>query len=173
MKALNALVISELFFASLVSCTNDDIRPNLIPSTDDILCEHHPVFLAGEEITNRDTCQASAKIQAIAYECGYPSDTLNFTQRSLKENIQRAQEHCDNFCKKVSRQCHGYLIAPSDCGLKSPPGKALDFGVKEIHCPKQCKGQAFNYCSLYHASFFQTSDRSLFNGMPNNCECRK
>jgi hypothetical protein len=149
--------------------------PNLIPATDDMVCERHPnaVIVAERHSTSDNPCEAGAKIQAIAYECGLVTDTAAFVQNSFKMEVEKAREKCDEFCSDQSRACTGFFSPPGDCGLKSPPNLSSDFGKNVIHGPKNCKGQAFNYCSIYHASFFATGDRSLFENMRENCQCRK
>ena len=150
--------------------------PNLIPLNGDMPCEREPTaYVVGEKYNEnvKKTCIATAKIQAIAYECGHEDDTLEFTDQALKDNIKQAQLKCNAFCKKLDESCVGVLTAPSRCGLVSPPGMSLEFGKKTMQCPKRCKGQAFNYCSIYQANFFATADRSLFASAKENCTCKK
>ena len=169
-----------LIFIILCSqaCTHGDSDeakvPNVIPTTDDMICERVPTaYVVGETISGpKSKCQASAKILAIAYECGEASNTLHFTTESLKVNITKAKEKCDDFCADIDSSCEGVLNVPYTCGLVSPQTISLDVGKNVIHCPKHCKGQAFNYCSIYQGDFFST-DRSLFTAMKENCNCRK
>jgi hypothetical protein len=162
----------------LTSCewfdSNSSQTPNLIPATDDMICEREPsASLVGETVsTTKNPCEASAKIQAIAYECGNVTESDSFVQNAFKLNIEKARERCNEFCKDQDSSCEGDFSQPSDCGLKSAANVALSFGKNNIHCPLTCKGQAFNYCSIYHGSFFAVSDRSLFKDMKANCQCR-
>jgi hypothetical protein len=140
----------------------------------DLLCEQHSqAHLVGKiPSPTKDPCDAQAKIQAIAYECGVATDTYEFTQDALAKNIDKAKTMCEDYCEKQSGKCTGVLDKPFSCGLSTPSNRALDVGTNMIGCPKHCKGQAFNYCSLYHGNFFGTSS-ALFTGMAPNCHCRR
>jgi hypothetical protein len=163
--------------ASNLACTpSEPEKPNVLPASNDMVCERAPTaYLVGEKPASPgDECGAAAKIQAIAYECGEQTNTMTFTQQALQGNIEKAQAKCNEFCKNQGGgSCAGVLTQQYECGLKSPPQKSLPVGQNVIHCPSRCRGQAFNYCSLYQGDFFATSDRSLFKDMHENCFCRK
>ena len=149
--------------------------PNVAHASDkDLLCERHPTaYLVAEiESENSDPCAATAKIQAIAYECGLPENTSAFIQNSLEDNIKVAQTKCDSYCASISPKCSGYMDHPAVCGSRTPANRAVDVGKNVIHCPDHCKGQAFNYCSIYWGNFF-SADPSLFKKSKPNCHCRK
>lgn len=169
------IYLSCITAMSLAGCTPEEPEtPNLIPATHEIMCGRQATaYVVDQSTSSTGTCSASAKIQAITYECGLAKDTTAFTQNGLKENIEKARAKCTEFCESQGSSCTGYFNAPSQCGLKSPAAKALAFGKEVANCPKHCKGQAFNYCSIYHANFLATSDPSLFQGMSANCTCRR
>ena len=164
-----------MWFAVLVSLSGWILcAPHGFATEDvDLLCEQSAqAHLVGKTPSpTNDPCDATAKIQAIAYECGDPSDTYTFTEHALETDIEKAQVQCDRFCRDQSKKCVGSLDKPFHCGLSTPTNRALSVGKHLIGCPKHCKGQAFNYCSLYHGNFFGT-DPSLFKGMKPNCHCR-
>lgn len=141
---------------------------------DEILCERAPTaHLVAEikpSIYAKNPCNASAKIQAIAYECGNPIDTFRVTQGFHKLNVKKAREKCAEFCASISPACKPKFIEPSNCGFTIPTNRAIETGKNVVGCPKHCKGQAFNYCSIYHANFFST-DPELFKDKPANCYC--
>jgi hypothetical protein len=144
---------------------------------DVILCDRDPTaYLVGkstEGVNPVEPCRAQAKIQAIAYECGSENNTHPITKKFLKLNIAKAMEKCDSFCNDLSPLCKGKLQDQISCGFTIPTARALDVGLNIVKCPKHCKkGQAFNYCSLYHANFFATEE-SLFKKMPYNCFCKR
>ena len=169
MRLILALLIAFTSFSTLA----DDSVPNLIPKDDDMKCESSPTTsVVGEKTSDENTCYASAKIQAIAYECGSLSDTESFERKALTNNIKAAQEACEEFCKKQGA-CEGVFTAPSECGLKTSPQNSVDYGKDVVHCPKRCKGKAFNYCSLYHGPFFTSTNHDLFKSSPENCKCVK
>lgn len=148
----------------------------LASQADEILCERAPTAYLVTEIkpsqNSKSICNASAKIQAIAYECGDASQTFQVTQEFHKANVKKAREKCEEFCKSVSPTCRGKFQEPSSCGFTIPSSRATDTGINVVGCPKHCKGQAFNYCSIYHANFFST-DPDLFKDKPANCYCLK
>jgi len=118
-----------------------------------------------------DPCTASAKIQAIAYECGSEEDTLVFQGNALEANKKKAQEKCEEYCKGLDDSCTGQMDWIGQCGLKTEAGKALSAGKNIVHCHQECKGQAFNYCSIYHGNFLGTGE-VIFKKMKENCHCR-
>ena len=144
--------------------------------TGEILCERTPnVFIVGEALPSaksENPCAGSAKIQGIGYECGDTMNTYTSTQKFLKENIRKAKLKCTEFCESISTQCAGHLSEQTSCGFTVPTNRALDAGRNVVHCPKHCKGQAFNYCSLYHANYFSV-DKEQFINKPANCYCQK
>ena len=143
---------------------------------DEILCERKPTaYLVGESKpipTEKSPCSATAKIQAIAYECGETMDTLSSTIQFLKDNKKKAREKCIQFCEEYNPVCTGRTVDQTTCGFSIPTNRALDAGINVAKCPKHCKGQAFNYCSLYHANFFAV-DPALFTSKAANCICYK
>ena len=143
---------------------------------DEILCDRDPTaYLVGEEKSGIDAnnpCRAKAKIQAIAYECGETIDTYANTQKFFRLNVKKAQKKCEEYCGDLSSKCTGKLQSQTNCGFSIPTNRALETGKNIVKCPKHCRGQAFNYCSLYHSNFFAT-EPSLFKNSAYNCECKK
>lgn len=144
--------------------------------SEEILCERVPTAYLVDETrpssNSANPCAATAKIQAIAYECGNTMNTYTTVQRFLKDNIRKAKEKCRAFCESVNKKCTGHLSDQTSCGFTVPTNRALDAGKNVVHCPAHCKGQAFNYCSLYHANYFSV-DKELFEDKPMNCYCQK
>ncbi len=145
---------------------------------DDILCERMPtaeivgkVKSDNKELEN-PCSMANAKIQAITYECGNVQDTYRKTQEFFRSDIKAAKDKCDDYCKEVSPKCRGTLRTGPECGLSIPTTKALAVGREVAKCPKHCKGQAFTYCSLYHANFFSYDSDQFVKEAPN-CFCEK
>ncbi len=142
----------------------------------EILCERIPTaYLVDQTLPNnpeQSPCAASAKIQGIGYDCGDAMYTFMHTQEYLKEENRRAREKCSQFCKSLNSKCTSHFTEQASCGFTIPTNRALDVGKKVVHCPKHCKGQAFNYCSLYHGNFFDVNTE-LFEKMQPNCLCQK
>ena len=178
MKQIN-LILTLFFFAvqftaRLSFAAEQKADPKF--DTDEILCDRAPTaYLVGESRPRKgasNPCGASAKIQAIAYQCGDATNTYAQTQQFLKDNIHKARERCDQFCESVSSQCTGHIADQTSCGFTVPANRALETGKNIVHCPKHCKGQAFNYCSLYHGNFFAV-DSELFKDAVANCYCQR
>jgi len=144
---------------------------------DDILCERVPTAVVIEKIppkakSDNPCASASAKIQASAYECGNPNDVHVKTEEYLRADIHDAERKCEEFCKEIAPSCKAVLTKPTECALSIPSSKAIAVGREVVKCPKHCKGQAFMYCSLYHANFF-SYDKELFKDLSPNCHCEK
>jgi hypothetical protein len=171
--------VKKMLLVSLLSMTFIAQQTSAAKAKKDdseILCERSPTaYLVGEtkEGTSADNpCRASAKIQAIAYECGESIDTYPYSQRAFKANIEKAKKKCQDFCEDVDSRCVGRIQDQPGCGFTIPTHRAVDTGKNIVKCPKHCKGQAFNYCSLYHANFFAT-DPQLFKDKSFNCICKR
>lgn len=151
----------------------DGSKSNVIPVADELRCERLPYATLVDRTLSKssDPCDASSKIQAIAYECGSPEDTDSFQRKAFELNVEKSKSLCDQFCRQQGRSCRGVFESASDCGLKTPPSRALDFGKNVMKCPTKCKGQAFNYCSIYHGNFLATDDPQLFKNARSNCRC--
>ncbi len=150
---------------------------SLLARADDILCENAPTALIVEEIhppraaTSNPCGGHEAKIQGSAYECGSANDVYLKTMGFYKGIVELAKQKCENFCRDINPVCKGRLQVPSTCAFSIPSTKAIEVGAKVVHCPKHCqKGQAFSYCSLYHAHYF-SKDPDLFKGKAPNCIC--
>lgn len=138
-----------------------------------MLCDRSYAEVVGKKLsTSSDPCDASAKIQAISYECGVPEDSFAFRQKAAEINSKEAEKICEDFCRDLSSKCRGTFTRESQCGFTVPTQRELDVGRKIIQCPSSCKGQAFHYCSIYHGSYFGL-EPSLFTGARSNCTCSK
>jgi hypothetical protein len=152
---------------------------SLLSFADDILCENAPTAQLVEEIhppraaTSNPCGGHQAKIQGSAYECGSANDVFINTTRFYKGIVEQTKKKCDEYCEEIDKSCKGRLQIPSDCALSIPSTRAIEVGAKVVNCPKHCaKGQAFSYCSLYHANFF-SKDPELFKGKSPNCICEQ
>jgi hypothetical protein len=118
----------------------------------------------------KDPCVGSVIIQGISYECGKPTDTSSKVQNFLKKLTDRAREKCDDFCKERAKGCRGKFTSSDQCGYTIPEEKALDYGKTLGKCSPKCGGQAFIYCSIYHAETLSYHE-DFFQGKTPNCYC--
>ena len=143
---------------------------------DEILCNRAPtVYIVGENrpsAFSENPCRGSAKIQGIAYECGNTMDTYTSTQKFFKENMRKAKAKCTEWCESISNRCTGHMGEQTSCGISIPTNRALETGRDVVRCPKNCKGQAFNYCSLYRGNYFSV-EKELFKNLSPNCFCQR
>lgn len=137
-----------------------------------MLCERKPYAEeVGSVVVYSKTCQASAKIQSISFECGILEESMEYRPKALAGNNKAAQKECDKFCKSVSRNCVGDYSPMTLCGFSIPFEREVPVGRDVINCPSRCKGQAFHYCSVYHGSYFGY-ERDIFKKVYPNCHCR-
>lgn len=137
-----------------------------------MLCSREPyAAVVGKTYSStRNVCDASAKIQSIAYECGVPEESYDFKTKNIKGNFRAALRACKDFCEDIDSDCGGQLSEAFTCGFSIPVEKEVTVGREIIDCPSRCRGQAFHYCSIYHGSYFGF-DEQLFKKMPDNCSC--
>ena len=125
-----------------------------------------------EKSTGKDACLGSAIIQGISYECGKASDTNVKVQEFLQKLSAKAREKCEDFCKGRAKGCRGVFTAPDQCGFTVPENKALEYGQTLGKCNPKCGGQAFIYCSIYHAETLRYHEE-FFEDKTPNCYCER
>jgi hypothetical protein len=119
-----------------------------------------------------DPCIGSVVIQGIAYECGKQADTNRLVQEFLQKLTAKAKERCEDFCKDRAKGCHGKFTSPDQCGFTVPEDRALEYGKTLGKCNPKCGGQAFIYCSIYHAETLRYHEE-FFQDKTPNCYCER
>jgi hypothetical protein len=119
---------------------------------------------------SKDPCVGNVKIQGIAFKCGQLGELTRLNNWHLREFQVKGQKRCEDFCKKRSPGCRGIFRRPSTCGWKVPANIAVKVGRETAGCHSKCEGEAFIYCSIYHASYLRI-DPSQFRDKVPNCSC--
>lgn len=120
----------------------------------------------------KDPCSASAVVQGISYECGKLTGMVNKVNDFFEKLNKTAKSRCEDFCEERAKGCKGKFVAASKCGFTIPEEGALEYGKTLGKCSPKCSGQAFIYCSIYHAETLRYHEEFLQNKTPN-CYCEK
>ena len=135
------------------------------------LCKRGPeVSVVDPQYEHGDPCAATAKIQAVRYECAPESQIRSRTSQFLRSISESGESACRSFCSHLGSQCQYTFISPRKCGYTVPPQYALAKG-EQAGCHGGCDGKAFAYCSIYHAGFLSVA-KGMLSDRPPNCKCR-
>lgn len=132
-------------------------------------CAFGPKVRVLSPVHDGDRCKGSAVVQALIWECstlGAVSAKLDAFRRQV---AQVGAEECAKHCRRYGKKCRGKFDVPSRCGLETDSGEAAAAG-RQFGCRKDCGGQAFIFCSIYHAGY-RLQDPSLMANARPNCHC--
>ncbi|MCM2322763.1 MAG: hypothetical protein NDJ90_05840 [Oligoflexia bacterium] len=127
------------------------------------------VVAAAERTGDFSGCAATAKIQAVQWECGKSEGVTARVERFRKQLLPLARTECARYCASRGKGCRGSFQAPSRCGLETDLEEALAAG-KRLGCRPDCAGPALSYCSLYDAGY-RVDDPALIARQAPNCVC--
>ena len=136
------------------------------------ICEtgNPSVELTWPNISSKDQCTGSAKIQGIMWRCGSIDEVVSNTRTFYKRLTQSAKKRCEAHCKDRAKNCTGSFRPPDKCRFSIKTDMAKHMG-KRVGCHKGCDGKALSYCSLYHSSLLSINKGLLAKERPN-CYCR-
>lgn len=167
MKSLNLMFIAlALLFLQLPALAGDSLDQYIQCRRDAEVRAILPQF------NQKDPCSGSVLIQGISYECGVPVGINGKVQDFLKKLTAKAKGKCEEFCNDRAHGCHGKLTPPDQCGFTIPEDGALEYGRTLGKCSPKCDGQAFIYCSIYHAETLRYHEE-FFQGKTPNCHCER
>ncbi|MBI3542931.1 MAG: hypothetical protein HY075_06640 [Deltaproteobacteria bacterium] len=146
-------------------------------ASSDVLCHRDAeITPVNPSFTNPDdACDGTVLLQGISYKCSSIDEYAAKQREFLHDLVSNGKEYCQDYCRKRGKKgapCRGIFDEPTKCGWTLPREEAEKFGRDKATCGSSCEGQAFIYCSIYHASFL-TVDPKFFADFHPNCRCER